>query len=318
MLHMNRYIHLNRIEFVVTNACSGRCKHCSNAAQAKPAVGSVDAEAAARTVAQLAERFDIQSAMTFGGEPLLYADAVCKIHSAARRCGIPVRELITNGYFSKDEHKIDEVAQSLHASGVSDILVSVDVFHQEYIPLELVMQFAEALQRYGIPYLRVHPAWVADESAENPHNAETKRLLNLFAEKGIQSTNGNNIYPSGNALIHLAEYFAPPENIDLSTPCGSLPYTERLDDISCLGINPNGDVNLCSVTIGNIHETDILDIIDRYDPYANPAWRSLLDGGIPELLRYAETQGISIDTTDCRSTCGICRKIMSAIEGAHT
>jgi hypothetical protein len=27
---MNRYIDLNRIEFVITDACSGRCKHCSN------------------------------------------------------------------------------------------------------------------------------------------------------------------------------------------------------------------------------------------------------------------------------------------------
>jgi len=26
---MSRYIDLNRIEFGVTDACSGRCKHCS-------------------------------------------------------------------------------------------------------------------------------------------------------------------------------------------------------------------------------------------------------------------------------------------------
>ena len=27
---MDHYIDLNRIEFVITDACSGRCKHCSN------------------------------------------------------------------------------------------------------------------------------------------------------------------------------------------------------------------------------------------------------------------------------------------------
>lgn len=29
-IHMNKYLkNLNKIEFVVTNACTGRCKHCS-------------------------------------------------------------------------------------------------------------------------------------------------------------------------------------------------------------------------------------------------------------------------------------------------
>ena len=41
--------------------------------------------------------------MTFGGEPLLYPETVCKIHSAAKEMNIPKRELITNGYFSKGE-----------------------------------------------------------------------------------------------------------------------------------------------------------------------------------------------------------------------
>ena len=309
---MNRYINLNRMEFVITDACSGKCKHCSSGERSGS--DGVDADAAANAVRQLAGRYAVDSVMTFGGEPLLFADTVCKIHAAAHDCGIPKRQLITNGFFTKDEHRIDEVAQALCASGVNDILLSVDVFHQEFIPLEPVMAFAEALLKHKTPSLRVQPAWVVNENAANPYNTETKRLLKLFNDKGIQTNEGNNIFPSGNARKHLGEYFAPPSKIDLSLPCGSMPYTERLDEVSSFGINPNGDVNLCSVTIGNIYKTDVLDIVDHYDPYTNPAWRAVLVGGVPELLRYAESQGIVVDISDCRSACGVCREVMVAIK----
>lgn len=264
------YIDLKRIEFVITDACSGKCKHCSNGGYT-PAGGSLDADAAVTVIKQLAGRFRIDSVMTFGGEPLLYSEAVCKIHEAARDCGISERQIITNGYFSRDERRIDNVAKALCAAGVNDILLSVDVFHQEYIPFEPVIQFADALVRHGVPSLRIHPAWLVTETHDNPYNAETKHLIKLFSDKGIKSSEGNNIFPSGNALKYLAEWFSPPDKIDLSAPCGSAPYTSRLDIISCFGINPNGDVNLCSITIGNIFRQDILDIVDGYDPYKMPA-----------------------------------------------
>ena len=203
---MSRYIDLNRIEYVVTDACSGRCKHCSNSERLEKS-GSVDADAAVTAIKRLARRFAIKSVMTFGGEPLLFSDTVCKIHAAARDCGIPKRQLITNGYFSKDSQKIDEVAKALCDAGVNDVLLSVDVFHQEFIPLEPVKQFAEDLLRHGVLSLRVQPAWVVNEDNNNHYNTETRRLLKIFADKGIRANGGNNIFPSGNALKHLPEYF---------------------------------------------------------------------------------------------------------------
>ena len=265
-----KYIDLDRIEFVITDICSGRCKHCSNS-ESSSSSKCVDAVAATAAVQQLTQRFAIRSIMTFGGEPLLYPDTVCRIHAAARDSGIPERQLITNGFFSKDEEQIDTVAKTLCDSGVTDILVSVDVFHQEFIPIEPVTRFAEALRKYNVSSLQIQPAWVVNEQDENPYNTETKRLLQAFTDKGFRINEGNNVFPSGNALRYLSAYFAPPENIDLSIPCGSAPYTTRLDAINCFGINPNGGVSLCSITIGNIHDDDILNIVDRYNPHNIPA-----------------------------------------------
>jgi len=71
---------------------------------------------------------------------------------------------------------------------------------------------------------------------------------------------------------------------------------------------------LCSITIGNIYADDVLNIVDGYDPFQNPVWRTVLEGGVLDLLHYAEAEGITVDISDCRSACGVCRKIITAME----
>lgn len=255
---MNPYIknpyvqNLNRIEFLITLACTGRCKHCSEGEHT--ASGEhIDADAAAQSVYKLCGKFDIKSLMTFGGEPLLYSEEVCKIHTAAKEAGIPKRQLITNGFFSKSEEKIKETVLKLAGSGVNDILLSVDAFHQEIIPLEPVKTFAEAVKAIGIP-IKSNPAWLVNKEAQNPYNKRTLEILEEFELMGIAVSEGNDIFPSGNALKYLGEYFDSDKEYDI-------PYTENPEDIRSICVSPNGEV-----LGGNIYQTDILDIIENYVP----------------------------------------------------
>ncbi len=100
-LFMNKYVkNLNRIEFVVTMACTGKCKHCSEGDHIN-CKGHIDTELAVKSVRQICEKYKIESLMTFGGEPLIYPDIVCTIHKTATDMGIEKKQLITNGFFSK-------------------------------------------------------------------------------------------------------------------------------------------------------------------------------------------------------------------------
>ncbi len=247
---MNQYLkNLNKIEFVVTYACTGRCKHCSEGEHTSCGE-RIEPQIAADAVRKIAAEYDIKTVMTFGGEPLLYTDAVYAITTAARKLNIPKRQVITNGYFSKNAERIREVAEHLAACGVNDLLLSVDAFHQEIIPLDVVKQFATEARKRGIP-IRLQPAWLVSAVDDNPYNVKTREILGSFAEMSLPVGEGNVIFPEGNALKYLSEYFTHtlPEN----------PYVEDPRDVCCVSFSPNGDV------LGrNVYERDIMEIIEDY------------------------------------------------------
>jgi hypothetical protein len=249
---MNKYFkNLEKIEFVVTYACTGRCKHCSEGDHASCGK-HIDAEVAAAAVRKIASVYDIKTVMTFGGEPLLFPETVYAVMSAASELNISKRQVITNGYFSKDAARIREVALRLAEVGVNDLLLSADAFHQEYIPIEPVKLFAEEAKSAGVP-IRIQPAWLVSKDDDNPYNIRTKEIIAEFSSLGIAENEGNVIFPEGNALKYFAEYFkdSAPEN----------PYVEAPADVRCISFDPDG-----SALGGNLYEKDVMEIIEEYIP----------------------------------------------------
>ena len=235
----------------MTYACTGRCKHCSEGEHTSCGE-RIDPKIAADAVRKIAAEYDIKTVMTFGGEPLLYTDAVYAIMAAAKELNIPKRQVITNGYFSKNADILHEVAKRLASCGVNNLLLSVDAFHQETIPLRVVKQFAIEAKKCGIP-IRLSPAWLVSVTDDNPYNRKTREILGSLADLELPVGDGNVIFPEGNALKYLSEYFSDtlPEN----------PYAEDPCDVRCVSFEPNGDV-----LGGNVYERDIMEIIKNYTP----------------------------------------------------
>ena len=64
---------------------------------------------------------------------------------------------------------------------------------------------------------------------------------------------GNVIFPEGNALRYLSEYFESEQPLN--------PYVEDPCDVRCISFSPNGDV-----LNGNVYDQDIIEIINNYTP----------------------------------------------------
>ena len=244
---------LTKIEFVLTYACTGKCKHCSEGEHSLCGE-CIDPQIAADSVRRIAAEYDIKTVMVFGGEPMLYPNVLCAIISTASELGIPKRQVITNGYFSKSRAKIKDAVRRLKNSGVNDLLLSVDAFHQETIPLDIVKFFATEAKTCGIP-IRLSPAWLVSREDNNQYNEKTRQILKSFEDEGIFAGDGNVIFPEGNALKYLSEYFSdnPPTN----------PYTEDPCNVKCISFEPNGDI-----LGGNVYRNDIIEIIENYTPQA--------------------------------------------------
>ena len=249
---MNPYLkNLNKIEFVVTYACTGKCKHCSEGDH-RECGEHIDPRIAADAVRRIVSVYDIKTVMTFGGEPLLYPEAVYAVMGAASELKVPRRQVITNGYFSNDGARIREVAEKLAECGVNDLLLSVDAFHQETIPLECVRAFAEEAKRCGIP-MRLQPAWLVSVSDDNPYNCKTREILASLEDLNVIVGDGNVVFPEGNAIRYLAEYFEGEQSEN--------PYVDNPYDVRCVSFEPDG-----KVLGGNVYEKDIIEILRDYVP----------------------------------------------------
>ena len=76
---------------------------------------------------------------------------------------------------------------------------------------------------------------------------------NSHAAEGmsISASDGNVIFPSGNALKYLSEYFD--SSIERLSP-----YAENPHDITAICVDPSGDI-----LGGSIYKTDVLDILEN-------------------------------------------------------
>ncbi len=305
---LNAQIDLNRIEFFITYKCTSRCDHCSvYSIDTQENSGPIDLVTAENIINDACDNYKINSVMTFGGEPLLYPDLVCKIHNIAKNCDIPVRQIITNGYWSNNKNRINEIVSMITDVEVNNILVSIDCFHEKYLNYEIVKYTIEQLKKRTKAKLQLHPVWVRTKDDNNPYNERTKKVLSEFEELGILINEGNILFPSGRALINLSDYL-PRANISIIGTCKDQPYTDMPNDIRSICVEPNGDIVACNA-IGNIYEKPFKDILRGYDYKKDQVLKAMIERGSEGLYSVANENNLELSSEDYYTVCELCKDV---------
>lgn len=297
---------IKEIRFEITYACNSRCRHCVSARRNTGAY--LEAKPAVEMLRELSKASRLSTVSIYGGEPMLYPDTVAAICSTARELGIPQRRLSTNGGLWEQISEMEKQVDMILSSGVTEVALSVDTFHMEFIPLIRQHTFAKLLISKGFQGLKLHPVWVVSQGNDNLFNLETKECLRIFRDIDVPIDEGTVIQPEAEAKKYLDRFYQK-GLFDRKFRCGDEIGTVRLDEPAVIGVRPDGDVTICCFTIGNLRQKGILEILDSCELDKNPMAAALQRDGILGLQEYMEGLGFKLELSDYYTACEFCHEM---------
>ena len=257
---------LTGLHLLLTYECNYECDHCfvwGGPSQS----GTMTVDIVVNILRQAEALGTIEWIYFEGGEPSLYYELLCTGVRLARQSGFKVG-IVTNASWATTEADAMKWLQPF-IDAVEDLSISDDAYHgsdDAPAPTHIARQAAE---RLGIPVDFISVAGV--EAAD------------VQAVSGQLPTGESAVLYRGRAAETLA-LRAQPKSWEQFTECPweELRYPQRLH------VDAFGNLHVCQgISIGNLNESPLTEIIAGYDPDTHPIVGALLAGGPVEMVnRY--------------------------------
>ncbi len=226
-----------------------------------------------------------------GGEPFLFHPLLLECIRLANNKGFKTA-IETNTYWATTEEDAELWLRPLRDSGLSMLEVSDDTFHHGEEIANSAKRAFSAAQKIG---MNVNSICINKPMIEN-----NKELIK-----------GKPIYIGGPKLRgRAAEKLTkglPGSSWENFTEC---PF-EDLRHPKRVHIDPFGNVHLCQgLSMGNMWETKLSDLVNNYDPDAHPIIGPLLRGGSAQLAREHSTVHDHEYIDACHMCTDICLKLI--------
>lgn len=195
----------------------------------------------------------------------------------------------------------------IRSLGVDTVMVSVDPFHIEYVPLERPVRLAQALRRAGMDYFIWQDRFLERLLPLDMKTTHTREeLASLLGETYIEDTAAEyGVKVNGRALAIAKRIYEPKTagKIMDDEPCMHLlsgmhchvDLHEKVIPSGCPGIS----IDLDDFLAGRLP-------MEKY-----PAAQRLCTGGVRALYEYAEEAGFVPDERGYATKCSLCCAIRS-------
>ena len=124
--------------------CSNACRHCLYRCSPKQPDEWMTPDLADRVFEALAKEPYLQTIHLAGGEPTLRMDLLVEVIRIARRRGVRLSYVETNAQACVDAEAALGVMRRLLEAGLPGILISVSMFHNEFVPFRSTRHAVEA------------------------------------------------------------------------------------------------------------------------------------------------------------------------------
>ncbi len=293
------------VEFILTERCNLKCRHCLHG-EATDMQNGRDIPLRAMIsyldqIAVIAARQNTGFVLGFsGGEPMLRLPDLLEACRYARSKGAQKVTTMTNAYWGADEQKARQMVRALKDAGMDTVGVSIDDFHQEFVPLSSVLTVLKLLREYHMAF-----------SIKTVVTKKTRRIAAILGDLGdLLLDRGPTVQemsciPTGSAVAAV-----PPEE---------LLYTQGLPDQACesaMAILPGGDVYPCcgagfnaGILLGNAN-TDSLQAL-YYKMKEGTLYNILRKKGPVYFADALQAAGHSLECQKFVGACDLCQAVFS-------
>ena len=143
------YRHLVSGGLITTYLCSSTCAHCVYRSSPRRQRAHIHPEMAANAF-RVARSLGCRSMHIGGGEPFLDVETLLRVLEAARDEHMGIDYIETNSSWFQQEESALEILREVRHRGCRTLLLSIDPFHNAFIPLRKIRGTMQACRRLGI------------------------------------------------------------------------------------------------------------------------------------------------------------------------
>lgn len=287
------------LAFVMTDKCNAACKMCCFSCSPRKNT-ILNKERIKAYIKQAQEIGTFKTVAFTGGEAILYYEQLKECIQYANASGFN-STLVTNGFWAANYDRGYEMIKGLVEAGLTDISMSVDQYHQEFVKIETVKNAIKICDSFG-----VLSALTLMDLKDGRSSSETMEKLRpeIYGKELIIYP----VFPAGEAVANI-------DGGQIIKACNKNAARCAFD--KSITVLFDGTIMMCCsqfsreinmTHLGNYETTDLADAIKAF--YRNDFLYVLLSDHFDWYVDLAEKMGMKVDDSYSVS-CHLCHYLFT-------